>query len=95
MTNLFTWLFAAVGPLVVQALVSIGFAAVSFAGVQTAFTALISYAQSSWTGLPIAVLQLASLAGVPGALGLVFGAMTGRMAVWGLMNGAKLLFKGK
>ena len=88
------FLAAAVGPLAIRALVAVGFTAVSFTGVQTAFGALSSYAQQYWSGLPVAVIQIATLCGVHIALGLIFGAMIGRLAVWTVMNGAKLLFRG-
>lgn len=91
---MWAFLAAAVGPLAIRALVAIGFAAISFTGVQTAFGALTSYAQQYWAALPAAVLQLAALCGVHTALGLIFGAMVGRLAVWTVMNGSKLLFRG-
>lgn len=90
---MWAFLAAAVGPLAIRALVAIGFAAVSFAGVTTAFTALTTYAQSQWSALPAGVLQLAGLAGVPGGIGLIFGAMAARIALWMAANGSKLVFK--
>lgn len=93
--NIATWLMGLVGPLAIQILLSVGFAGISFAGVTTAFNALVSYSQSAWGGLPLAVLQLASLAGVPIGLGLIFGAGVARLAIWATANGTKLIFKGK
>jgi len=87
-------IMANIGPWAIQALLAIGFAGVSFAGVTTAFAGLITYAQSSWSALPVAVLQLASIAGVPSGLGLVFGAGSARLALWAAINGTKLIFKG-
>jgi len=92
--NLWTFLFGAVGPLAIRVLTAVGFSAVSFAGVTTAFQGLVSYAQSSWSALPAAVLGLASLAGVPIALGLVFGAASARIALWMAANATRLIFKG-
>jgi hypothetical protein len=90
------WVFlaAAVGPLAIRALVAIGFGVVSFAGVQTAFSALTSYAQQYWAAMPADVLALVGLCGFPTAIGLVFGAMVGRIALWSVANGSKLLFRG-
>jgi hypothetical protein len=85
---------SAVGPLAIRALVAIGFVSVSFAGVTTAFNGLITYAQFQWSSLPFAVLQLSSLAGVPAALGLIFGAGLARITLWAAANGTKLIFKG-
>lgn len=91
---MWAFLAAAVGPLAIRVLVAVGFAAVSFTGVQAGFAALSSYAQQYWSALPAAVIQLATLCGVHIALGLIFGAMVGRLAVWTVMNGSKLLFRG-
>lgn len=91
---MWAFLAAAVGPLAIRVLVALGFAAVSFAGVTTAFQGLTTYAQSQWAGLPAAVLQLASLFAVPQALGIIFGAMAARIGLWAAANGSKLVFKG-
>lgn len=88
------FLSAAIGPLAIRALVAVGFASVSFAGVTAAFSGLQSYAQTAWSGLPADVLALASLAQVPAALGLVFGAMSARLGIWASINATKLIFKG-
>lgn len=88
------FLFAAVGPLAIRALVAIGFASVSFAGVTYAFNGLVTYAQGQWAGLPASVLQIANICGVGLALGMVFGAMTARIGIWAAANTTKLIFKG-
>lgn len=94
MPALAAWIFGNIGPWTIQALLAVGFAGVSFAGVTTAFGGLITYAQSSWSALPSAVLQLASIAGVPQCLGIIFGAGSARIAIWAAANGTKLIFKG-
>ena len=88
------FIFANIGAWAVKALIGVGFAAVSFAGVTAAFAGLISYAQSSWSSLPADVLQLATIAGVPEGLGLIFGAGSARLAIWAAANGTRLIFKG-
>lgn len=95
MPALAAWIIANIGAWAIQALIVIGFAGVSFAGVTTAFGGLVTYAQSSWSSLPSAVLQLASIAGVPQSLGLIFGAGSARIALWAAANGTKLIFKGR
>jgi hypothetical protein len=90
---MWAFLSAAVGPLAIRALVAIGFSAVSFAGVSSGFAALVSYSQTQWSAMPTAVLQLATLAGVPAGIGLVIGAMTARIALWMAANATKLIFK--
>jgi hypothetical protein len=91
---MWTFLAAAVGPLAIRALTAIGFASVSFAGVQLAYDALLSSVTSSWSALPVAVLQLASIAGVPAGLGIIFGAFSARIALWLATNATRLLFRG-
>lgn len=88
------FLASAVGPLAIRALVAIGFGVVSFTGVTQAFTGLVTYATSSWSSLPVSVLQLATLAGIPQALGMVFGAMLARVSLWAFANGSRLMFRG-
>lgn len=88
------FLAAAVGPLAIRALVAVGFGVVSFTGVTTAFSGLTSYAQQYWAAMPADLLTLLGLCGFPTAIGLVFGAMVGRLAVWTVMSGSKLLFRG-
>jgi len=94
MGGLANWILSNVGAWGLQALLAIGFAGVSFAGVNTAFQGLVTYAQSAWSSLPVAVLQLASLAGVPIGLGLIFGAGAARITLWLAGNATKLIYKG-
>lgn len=77
-----TWLLSLAGPLVIRALLAIGVSVLTITGVDTAFGGLVSSAQSYYGGMPSAVLGLASLAGVPQALGIVFGAFNARLAMW-------------
>jgi hypothetical protein len=88
------FLAAIAGPIAVRALIYLGFGLFSFAAVATAFNVLITLLQDRWAGLPAAVLQLASLAKVPQALGLVMGAYMARLTIWIKINGIKMLFKG-
>lgn len=92
--SLVTLLMQLVGPLVIRALLTIGFTAITFTGVQAAVNAVISQAQSSWSSLPAAVLQLASLAGVPEGIGLICGAFVARVTLWAVAQSVKLVFTG-
>ena len=94
MGTIAAFVLANIGPWAIKALIALGFAGVSFAGVTTAFTGLISYAQTSWSSLPADVLALASIAGVPQGLGIIFGAASARIGLWAAANGTKLIFKG-
>ena len=88
-----SWLLSIVGPLAVRVLSVLGLSVVTFTGVSTVVSDLIASAQSSWSALPSAVIGLASLAGVPVALGMVCGAMVARASLWAAASASKLLFK--
>lgn len=91
---LVAWLLSLVGPFAIRAIVALGFTSVTFAGVTALSDTLITSAQSSWSGLPLVVLQLSSLSGIPEALGLIIAAYTARLAVWAAANGTKYILKG-
>ena len=93
--TLWSFLFAAIGPLVIRALIAIGFTAITFTGVKVVVDQTISLAQTNWATLPLTVLQLSSLAGVPEALGFIFAAITARMTLWLATNTTRLVFTGK
>lgn len=87
------WLLSLVAPFAIRALVALGFTAVSFVGVSTLANQLIQIAQQNWGALPIAALQMASLSGIPEALGMIVGAYAARLAVWSALNGTRYLLK--
>lgn len=91
-----TWasfILTLVGPIAVKLLAFFGIALTTITGVDLAFQTLQTYATSNWSGLPASVLQLASLAGVPTALGIIFGAFNARLVLWSLMSAKRFLFK--
>ena len=87
------WLLALVGPLVVRGIIALGFTAVTLTGVTVAANTLVSTAQSNWSTMPVAVLQFASLAGIPEALGVILGAYVARMLMFASMGASKFVFK--
>jgi len=87
------WVMTMVGPVVVRAMAALGFTAVTFTGVTVATNSLITLAQSNWSAMPVAVLQIASLSGIPESLGLIAGAFVARLAVWSAINGTKYLLR--
>lgn len=89
---LVAWILSLVGPIVIRAVLALGFSAVSFAAVTTICNQLISIAQNNWSLLPVVVLQLASLSGVPQALGMLFAAWVARVSLWAAVNGTKYIF---
>ena len=94
MTTLFSFLVQAAGPIVLRVLIMLNFAAVSYTGMTALINGLISSAQSSWSSLPAAVLSLASLAGLPIAIGIVFGAFVTRTTLWIGVKATRLIFGG-
>jgi Protein of unknown function (DUF2523) len=73
--------FSAVKPFAVQALVSIGFGTVTYAGLTAAINAAISAAQGSLGGLTGDVSQILAMAGLFQALGIIAGGMTASVAL--------------
>jgi hypothetical protein len=95
MSGIAQWLMTLVGPMVLRAVISLGFTTITFAGVTALVNSLVASAQSQWSSLPVAVLQLASLSGIPESLGMILGAYIARVAMWQAVAGAKYVLKGK
>lgn len=91
--NLWTFLLGAAGPLALRVIAALGIGVVTFTGVDTAFQALVTQAQDSWTALPSAVVALASIAGVPQGLALIIGAMSARVTAWIAVGATRWLVK--
>jgi hypothetical protein len=92
--NVFAWVLSALGPLVIRAIAAAGFTMVTFAGVTALLQQLVSDAQARWSAIPSAILQLATLAGVPQVLGMLVGAYMARAALWASINAARYVLKG-
>lgn len=95
MSKIVAWLMAYGGTMAVNILVAIGFTAVSYAGVAEVCETLVEYAQSTWGGIPVDVLRLASLAGIPECLGMMFGAAVSIMAIKLSISGTQMVLKRK
>jgi hypothetical protein len=91
--NFWTFLLAAASPLVLRAITALGMSVVTFVGVDTALSGLITQAQSNWSGLAADVLGLAAVAQIPACLGLIAGAMTARVSMWVAASAAKWIVK--
>lgn len=88
------FLLSMVGPIVARAVIALGFTAVTFTGVTALTNSLVQTAVSNWGGMPAAVLQLAALSGVPDVLGMLFGALTARVAMWAAVGATRYVLKG-
>jgi hypothetical protein len=91
--TLAAWLLALVAPLVVRAVIALGFTAVVFTGVTAGVNQLVETAQTNWSALPTTVLQLATLSGIPESLGMIFGAYMSLFALQASMGFGKYVFK--
>jgi len=91
--NMVAWLLALCGPMVIRALIALGFTAITLTGVTVAANALLVIAQNNWSALPVAILQLCNLSGIPQCLGMIAGAYMARVAVWAAVNGTKYILK--
>lgn len=62
-------------------LASLGMGFVVYGSVMVLFNALISQAQSAWGQFGGPALQIASLAGIPDALGIILGSILARVSI--------------
>lgn len=93
--KLASFLMGMAGPLALKVLAAIGYTAVTFTGVQVVVNTLIGQAQAHWSAMPTAMLQIASLAGLPEAAGIICGAYLARLAMWQISNATRMIFTGR
>jgi Protein of unknown function (DUF2523) len=87
--SLTSLLMSLVGPMVFRALTLLGIGTITFTGVTTALQGLIDIATNNWSSLTADVLALASIAGLPQAVGIITGAMTARVGMWVAVSATK------
>lgn len=80
--NLWSFLLAAVGPLALRVLATLGLSVLTFTGVDLALQGLISQAQSNWASIPSDILGLCAVARLPECIGIIAGAMSARATMW-------------
>jgi hypothetical protein len=88
-----TLILALVGPIVVRAIVALAFTVVTFTGVTALVAGMVTLAQNSWSAMPVAVLQLCTLSGIPEVMGLIFGAYAARVAMWAAVGASRYVVK--
>ncbi len=84
------WLAALIPSFVGRVLAALGMGVVSYVGLDLAWTQLHTLIVSNFQGLPSAAIGLMSLAGVGDALGIMFGAITARVAFTVLASSARI-----
>lgn len=87
-------LMAMVSPLVARVFLALGLSMVSFVGMDLLMNQVIAHAQNAWGGLPAGILQLAGLAGIGQALGIIMGAVLTRVMIWQLSRSTRILSSG-
>lgn len=86
-----TWLAAMMQPLVARVLVALGMQVVTITGMGVAIGTIKNLFLQHIGAVPAAGFQLALLAGVGTAFGMIFGAITFRLALWQIQNATKIL----
>ncbi|MBB4842211.1 hypothetical protein HNP55_000706 [Paucibacter oligotrophus] len=81
-------------PILARILMAIGFSVVTFAGASAVVTQLRQLIITNLGGAAGAGLQIAGLAGVWDALGMVFGAVSFTVTLWGLTKSVRLVSGG-
>ena len=85
------WLAGMVQPLVAKVLLALGFQVVTITGVAIAIDQIKGIFLQHIGEVPAAGFQLALLAGVGPAFGMIFGAITFRLAMWQIQSATKIL----
>lgn len=81
MGNLAAWLLAMAAPLAARVLASLGIVWLTYESVGLLVTAAQGQVAALWGGMPLAMLQLATLSGLTGAVGILLGGMAARAAL--------------
>lgn len=86
-----TWLAAMMSTLTARVLLALGFQVVTITGAVVAFDQVKTLFINSMAAVPAAGLQLALLAGVGPAFGMILGAIAFRIALWQIQNSVRIL----
>lgn len=93
MANLASWLIDLALVIGSRLLIYFGISYATFTGVEAGFEWLIQRMQSNWQSLPVEILQLASLSGIPEALSMVFAAYSTRLAAFMFSSASRFVVK--
>lgn len=86
-----TWLAALAKPLLAKVLIALGFQVVTITGVVASIDTVKGLFLAHVSTIPAAGFQLALLGGAGEGLGMIFGAIATRIALWQIQNGTKIL----
>jgi hypothetical protein len=83
--NWATWIMALVSPIARRVLLSLGLGVVTYTGVDTAVSSVLSQAKAAWAGGLVGdAAQLVAMAGANTALGIIAGGIVGRVTMLAL-----------
>lgn len=68
-------------PIAKRVLVGLGIGVVSYVGLDAVFNQILVNAQSNWSAIPSGVANMMAIVGINDAIGIVFGALTTRLAM--------------
>ncbi len=76
--GILSWMMSSIGS---KILVSLGMGFISYGAIIVAAEAMIATFSTSWSGLPVAIISIFSLAGFPQALGVIIGSYLAKLAL--------------
>ncbi|BCB27453.1 hypothetical protein SKTS_23390 [Sulfurimicrobium lacus] len=91
MSKLAVWIGSLVPSLVAKVLAALGMGVLTVTGFTIAWNTVKGMIIANFTAMPATILGLASLAGVGEALGIIFGAITARVAYTALISSSKIV----
>jgi hypothetical protein len=91
--KLATFLLSMCEPLVAKILLGLGFSVVSIVGMEAIIETVKGSFVTGLQGLPVDMLNVFQLAGGNLALGMIFGAMTTKVTLWGIQSATSMLGK--
>ncbi len=65
----------------IRFLISLGFGIISYTAVMTAINNAIAYLKTGYNSMPVEVLNMLAIAGIPEVLGIITGALVARMSL--------------
>lgn len=85
------WLAGLMGPLSARVLMALGFQVVTIKGMDLVLDQIKALALAQLGQVHAAGLQMALLGGIGTALGIIFGAIATRLALWQIAQGTRIL----
>jgi hypothetical protein len=93
MTGLAAWLMSLAGPLLIQALVSLGVGVLTVVGFDAAFSQLVSWITTGVSGIPADMANVLAMGGVFQGVSYILGAVSARVAMIGFGTAKRFFLK--